>query len=87
MVRFKSGLGMLIAGTPIPVVPCRIGGAYESLSRDQRFPRPRRITVAIGLFALMTYAVVQRRHEIAIRMSLFFAWPRFSSMNTVSCPR
>lgn len=48
MVKFKSGLGMMMAGTPVPVVPCRIRGAFESLSREQRFPRPRRITVAIG---------------------------------------
>lgn len=48
MVRFKSGLGMLVAGTRVPVVPCRIRGAFESLSREQRFPRPRKIRVTVG---------------------------------------
>jgi 1-acyl-sn-glycerol-3-phosphate acyltransferase len=75
MVRFKSGLGMLIAGTPIPVVPCHIRGAYESLSRDQRFPRPRRITVTIGppiTFADLSndrdgWESVARRAEDAVR--------------------
>lgn len=75
MVKFKSGLGMIVAGTPVPVVPCHIRGAYESLSREQRFPRPRRITVAIGdplTFADVPndrdgWETVARRAEDAVR--------------------
>jgi 1-acyl-sn-glycerol-3-phosphate acyltransferase len=39
---------MLIAGSDIPVVPCFITGAFESLNREQKVPRPRKITVTIG---------------------------------------
>lgn len=48
LLPFKSGIGMLIGGTPIPVVPCHIRGAYESLPRDGKFPRPTKISVRIG---------------------------------------
>ncbi len=75
MVKFKSGLGMIVAGTDVPVVPCHIRGAFEALSRDQRFPRPRRITVVIGdpiTFAEVPndregWELVARRAEDAVR--------------------
>ncbi|MAE62854.1 MAG: 1-acyl-sn-glycerol-3-phosphate acyltransferase [Phycisphaeraceae bacterium] len=45
---FKSGIGMLIAESPAPVVPCHISGAFEALPPDRRLPRPRSITLRIG---------------------------------------
>lgn len=47
-LKYKAGLGMLVAGTPVPVVPCRIDGAFEALPPDCAVPRPRRITVHVG---------------------------------------
>jgi 1-acyl-sn-glycerol-3-phosphate acyltransferase len=48
MGAFKAGLGMLVAGTAVPVVPCRIRGAFEALPRGRRFPRPCPIQLTIG---------------------------------------
>lgn len=45
---FKPGLGMLVAGSPIPVIPCRIGGAFEALPPQRSIPRPWRVHVNIG---------------------------------------
>lgn len=45
---FKSGIGHLIAGTPVPVVPCHISGAFEAFPPDSRFPRPRTLRVRVG---------------------------------------
>lgn len=45
---FKAGLGMLIAGTDVPVVPCRLDGAFAAWPRTARWPRPRRLRVRIG---------------------------------------
>jgi 1-acyl-sn-glycerol-3-phosphate acyltransferase len=45
---FKPGLGMLVAGTPAPVVPCCIRGAFEALPPGARLPRPRKVAVRIG---------------------------------------
>jgi 1-acyl-sn-glycerol-3-phosphate acyltransferase len=48
MGRFKAGLGMILAGTSVPVVPCRLWGTFESLPAARRWPRPRRIFLRIG---------------------------------------
>jgi 1-acyl-sn-glycerol-3-phosphate acyltransferase len=45
---FKPGIGLLVAGTEIPVVPCYIGGAWESWPRERVLPRPGRLRVVIG---------------------------------------
>jgi 1-acyl-sn-glycerol-3-phosphate acyltransferase len=48
MQSFKPGVGMLVAGTPVPVVPCHMSGTHEALPPDHTFPRPRPITLRIG---------------------------------------
>ncbi|MCC6907098.1 MAG: 1-acyl-sn-glycerol-3-phosphate acyltransferase [Phycisphaerales bacterium] len=48
MGPFRAGLGMLVAGTPVPVVPCRIDGAFAALPPGHRFPKPAKITLKIG---------------------------------------
>jgi 1-acyl-sn-glycerol-3-phosphate acyltransferase len=48
MLPFKSGMGMLVAGTPVPVIPCHITGSSEAMPAGVRFPRPKRITIRVG---------------------------------------
>lgn len=48
MGRFKPGIGMLVAATEVPVVPCHIQGAFEALPPDRRLPRPRKVSVRVG---------------------------------------
>lgn len=48
MQTFRPGIGMLTAAAPVPVVPCLIEGAYESLPRHRRLPRPHPIRVTLG---------------------------------------
>ena len=45
---FKVGLGMLIAGTKVPVIPCHLAGAFEAFPPETRCPRPRKIRLKIG---------------------------------------
>ena len=45
---FKPGIGFLIAGTPIPIVPCHIGGAFRAWPKGKWIPRPRKLRVTIG---------------------------------------
>jgi 1-acyl-sn-glycerol-3-phosphate acyltransferase len=47
-MHFKHGLGMLVAGTNVPVVPCGLVGTFEALPPHRNFPRPVAITLAIG---------------------------------------
>jgi 1-acyl-sn-glycerol-3-phosphate acyltransferase len=48
MQPFKPGLGMLLAGLDVPVVPCHIAGAFDVLPPTCRLPRPRKITLRVG---------------------------------------
>ncbi|MFH1022360.1 MAG: lysophospholipid acyltransferase family protein [Planctomycetota bacterium] len=45
---FKAGLGMLVAGTPVPVVPCFLAGTYAALPPKRKFPRWKKVRVRIG---------------------------------------
>jgi 1-acyl-sn-glycerol-3-phosphate acyltransferase len=45
---FKPGLGMLVAGTNVPVIPCHIAGAFESMPADKTLPRPHKMIVSVG---------------------------------------
>ena len=45
---FKSGIGMLVAGTGVPVIPCHLSGTSEALPAGRKIPRPRRITMRVG---------------------------------------
>jgi len=46
--EFKPGIGLLVAGTEIPVVPCRLAGAFEAWPKGKYIPRPRRVRLHIG---------------------------------------
>jgi 1-acyl-sn-glycerol-3-phosphate acyltransferase len=48
MMPFKHGLGMLVAETNVPVVPCALTGAFEALPPHRKVPRPATIKLAIG---------------------------------------
>jgi 1-acyl-sn-glycerol-3-phosphate acyltransferase len=48
MARFKAGLGMLLAGTTVPVLPCRLSGTFQAMPPGRRLPRPRAIRLQIG---------------------------------------
>jgi 1-acyl-sn-glycerol-3-phosphate acyltransferase len=48
MKPFKHGLGMLVAETNVPVVPCGLVGAFEALPPDRKIPRPGTIKLVIG---------------------------------------
>jgi 1-acyl-sn-glycerol-3-phosphate acyltransferase len=46
--RFRPGIGALVAGTAVPVVPCHLRGAFEAWPPSGRFPRPGRLRLRIG---------------------------------------
>ncbi len=48
MMPFKPGVGMLVAGTDVNVVPCFLEGTFEALGPQSRWPRPHPIHVRIG---------------------------------------
>lgn len=60
MADFRAGLGMLVAGTDVPVVPCHIAGAFDAMPADARLPRPRKLTMRIGAPLLFADQVNRR---------------------------
>ena len=70
MSPFKPGLGMMIAGAPVPVVPCWIEGAFHAFPAASKLPRPVPITLRVG--APLTFAEVPNERagwkDIAARL-------------------
>src|SRR4051812_6523394 len=48
MTSFKHGLGMLVAKTSVPVMPCGLVGTFEALPPSGKLPRPVKIQLVIG---------------------------------------
>jgi 1-acyl-sn-glycerol-3-phosphate acyltransferase len=48
MAPFQPGMASLVAGSGVPVVPCRIEGAHEAWPPQARWPRPGRLALRIG---------------------------------------
>ena len=49
MGTFKQGIGMIVAASDVPIVPCHLCGTFEALPPGARWPRRnRRITLRIG---------------------------------------
>ncbi len=48
MQPFKPGIGLLVAGTEIPVVPCYLEGAHRAWPKGRWLPRPAKLRLRIG---------------------------------------
>lgn len=48
MASFQPGIGVLVAGSAVPVVPCRLEGCHDAWPADRRWPRPGRVRLSIG---------------------------------------
>ncbi len=46
--RFKSGVGMIVGGSEVPVVPCYLRGALEAFPAWARCPAPKKLRLTIG---------------------------------------
>ena len=48
MGAFKPGIGLLVAGTHLPVVPCHFTGGFAAWPKGKLIPRPRKLRLRIG---------------------------------------
>ena len=48
MTSFKTGIGMIVAGTNVPIVPCYLHGCHEAFPPDTKWPRRRPIEVRVA---------------------------------------
>jgi len=65
--EFKPGIGLLVAGTSIPVVPCHLAGTFAAWPKDRVLPRPRPVRLRIG--AAHTYGSSPPGKEAAEQIS------------------
>jgi 1-acyl-sn-glycerol-3-phosphate acyltransferase len=61
MGRFRSGIGRLVVGTNLAVVPCHLGGGMKAWPKGKAFPRPHRLRLRIG--TARTYAHLAKTSE------------------------
>jgi len=45
---FKPGIGALLAGGEVSVLPCYLEGAFRAWPKGRRLPRPRKVRLIIG---------------------------------------
>jgi 1-acyl-sn-glycerol-3-phosphate acyltransferase len=64
--EFKPGVGHLLAGHDVPVVPCRLEGAHRAWPKGTWFPRPRRVRLIIG--APRSYGHLPHGKESVLRI-------------------
>lgn len=48
MAAFRHGIGMIVAETSVPVVPCYLSGTFEAMPPGARWPRRARIVLRMG---------------------------------------
>ena len=49
MGRFRSGIGRLVVGTDLPVVPCHLAGGRKAWPKGKAIPRPSSLHLRIGV--------------------------------------
>jgi len=46
--EFKPGIGLLVAGGKVPVVPCHLQGTFKAWPKNRFWPRPHKLRLQIG---------------------------------------
>lgn len=60
---FKPGIGLLVAGRNVPVLPCYLAGAFRAWRKGRLVPRPTKVRLIIG--APRSYAALLPGKESA----------------------
>jgi 1-acyl-sn-glycerol-3-phosphate acyltransferase len=47
-LKFKSGIGALVAGRDVTVLPCYLQGTFRAWPKGRRLPRPKKIRLIVG---------------------------------------
>ena len=61
--EFKPGIGLLLAGVDLPVVPCYLEGAFEAMPKGRIIPYPHFVRLTIG--TPRNYSHLKRGKEAA----------------------
>ena len=66
MGRFRPGIGALVAGRPVPVVPCYLDGAHAAWPPTRRWPRPGKLQLRFGPALVFKDAASDRAGTVAV---------------------
>lgn len=67
LADFRRGIGTLVAGSSVPVLPCALQGAARAWPKGTMFPRPRRVRLVVG--EPRSYAELRPCRESAERIA------------------
>ncbi|MEM9346766.1 MAG: lysophospholipid acyltransferase family protein [Planctomycetota bacterium] len=70
---FRAGIGMLVAGTDVPVVPCRLRGCEQALPKGKLLPKPTPLSLAIGKPDQFSDSTMDKEGWLSIAMALYAA--------------
>lgn len=71
--EFKGGIGALLAGSDVAVLPCYLDGAYRAWPKGSRIPRPGKVRLIIGPPRNYASVVPDRSSSATIAAELRFA--------------
>jgi len=64
---FLPGVGLIVAGSDVPIVPCRIRGAQRAWPKGTRLPRPHAVSATFG--APLTFGDRPRGKQSALAIA------------------
>ncbi|HEX4069948.1 MAG TPA: lysophospholipid acyltransferase family protein, partial [Planctomycetaceae bacterium] len=67
---FKAGIGLFLAGTEIPVVPCYLHGADKGWPKGAWFPKPHPVQLTIGQPRNFSHLASGKESALAIARDL-----------------
>ena len=79
--EFKGGIGALLAGCDVPVLPCYLDGAFRVWPKGSRWPRPRKVRLCIGAPRNFASAASEKSAAAAIAEELHDAVLELAQQN------
>jgi 1-acyl-sn-glycerol-3-phosphate acyltransferase len=70
---FKSGIGALLAGRDVSVLPCNVQGAFRAWPKGRRLPRPGKVRLIIGAARNYSARSLEKSDFCAIASELYCA--------------
>lgn len=68
--HFKPGIGALLAGTSIPVVPCHLDGTFRAFPKGASLARPAKITLRLGPARTYAHLAAGKAGALAVAADL-----------------
>jgi 1-acyl-sn-glycerol-3-phosphate acyltransferase len=68
--RFKPGIGALLAGRDVPVLPCHLAGGFRAWPKGRALPRPTKLRLRIGAARNFAASVPGKESACAIAAEL-----------------